>query len=58
MERLVDLAKMIRSKNSGPFLITLDVLFSEEKNYVWIFNMNYLYLKTSLKMLTRDSRNT
>ena len=33
MERLVDLAKMIRSKNSGPFLITLDVLFSEEKNY-------------------------
>ncbi|HAF85416.1 MAG TPA: DUF4387 domain-containing protein, partial [Sphaerochaeta sp.] len=24
MTRLVDLAQMLRSKNSGPFLITLD----------------------------------
>jgi hypothetical protein len=33
MDRLVDLAKMLRSKNSGPFLITLDVLFDKEENY-------------------------
>lgn len=33
MTRLVDLAKMLRSKNSGPFLITLDVLFDKEENY-------------------------
>ncbi len=33
MDRLVDLAQMLRSKNSGPFLITLDVFFSEEAVY-------------------------
>ncbi|HAF85415.1 MAG TPA: DUF4387 domain-containing protein [Sphaerochaeta sp.] len=33
MTRLVDLAQMLRSKNSGPFLITLDVFFSEEAIY-------------------------
>ena len=33
MDRLVDLAQMLRSKNSGPFLITLDVFFSEEATY-------------------------
>lgn len=29
--KLKDLAKIIRSKNSGPFQITLDVLFDDEK---------------------------
>lgn len=33
MDKLVDLAKMLRSKNSGPFLITLDVLFDKPENY-------------------------
>jgi hypothetical protein len=33
MEKLVDLAKILRSKNSGPFLITLDILFDREENY-------------------------
>ncbi|RRD95153.1 DUF4387 domain-containing protein [Clostridiales bacterium COT073_COT-073] len=30
---LYELASVIRSKNSGPFQITLDVLFEEEKIY-------------------------
>ncbi|MDY4609398.1 MAG: DUF4387 domain-containing protein [Sphaerochaetaceae bacterium] len=33
MDKLVDLAKMLRSKNSGPFLITLDILFDKPENY-------------------------
>jgi hypothetical protein len=33
MDKLVDLAKMLRSKNSGPFLITLDILFDKDENY-------------------------
>ncbi|MFA6775804.1 MAG: DUF4387 domain-containing protein [Sphaerochaetaceae bacterium] len=33
MDRLVDLAKVLRSKNSGPFEITLDVLFDDEATY-------------------------
>jgi hypothetical protein len=30
---LSELASIIRSKNAGPFLITLDVLFADQKNY-------------------------
>ncbi|MGF7146168.1 hypothetical protein HNQ56_004632 [Anaerotaenia torta] len=33
MKRLYDIAKIIRSKNAGPFSITLDILFSSEKDY-------------------------
>lgn len=33
MERLVDLAKVLRSKNSGPFEITLDILFDNPSSY-------------------------
>lgn len=33
MNRLVDLARVLRSKNSGPFAITLDVLFENEQAY-------------------------
>ena len=33
MEPLVRLAKVLRSKNSGPFEITLDVLFDSQDNY-------------------------
>lgn len=38
MEKLVDLAKVLRSKNSGPFEITLDVLFDNEENYRRVVN--------------------
>lgn len=40
MERakLYDLAKVIRSKNSGPFSITLDVLFDDPSVYEQIKN--------------------
>jgi hypothetical protein len=33
MEKLADLAAVLRSKNSGPFLITLDILFDKKENY-------------------------
>ena len=33
MTTLVDLAKLIRSKNAGPFTLTFDVMFSEEAGY-------------------------
>jgi len=35
-KRLYDLAKVIRSKNSGPFQITLDVLFDNRRLYVYV----------------------
>ncbi|MBU1070263.1 DUF4387 domain-containing protein [Myxococcota bacterium] len=30
---ITELARVIRSKNSGPFELTLDILFREEANY-------------------------
>lgn len=40
--KLYDLAKVIRSKNSGPFEITLDVLFEDEKIYRKIKESNVI----------------
>lgn len=34
--KLYDLAKVLRSKNSGPFSITLDALFSDKEIYEYI----------------------
>jgi len=31
--KLSDLAAMIRSKNAGPFVLTFDILFSDEAGY-------------------------
>ncbi|MFD0714436.1 DUF4387 domain-containing protein [Paenibacillus sp. GCM10027626] len=36
MKQLGQLAKVLRSKNSGPFELTLDVLFDSEENYRFV----------------------
>lgn len=33
MPRLTDLASVVRSKNAGPFLVTLDILFDNDLSY-------------------------
>jgi hypothetical protein len=33
MARLEDIARVIRSKNAGPYCVTLDVLFGDEATY-------------------------
>jgi hypothetical protein len=38
MARLRDLAKMIRSKNAGPFELTFDILFDDEAKYLRVKN--------------------
>lgn len=40
--KLKDIAKIIRSKNSGPFQITLDVLFDDEALFDRVKNANVL----------------
>ncbi len=42
MKTLYDIAKVIRSKNAGPFSITLDVLFDDPKIYQRIKNANLI----------------
>lgn len=36
MATLHDLARLIRSKNAGPFAQTLDVMFENEKDYLYV----------------------
>jgi hypothetical protein len=33
MARLRDLARLIRSKNAGPFELTIDILFADQQTY-------------------------
>ncbi|WP_144460829.1 DUF4387 domain-containing protein [Siminovitchia fortis] len=32
-KKVSDLAEVVRSKNAGPFELTVDILFSDQKNY-------------------------
>jgi len=33
MVRLIDMATLVRSKNAGPFLLTLDIVFRDRESY-------------------------
>ena len=33
MTKLADMAKLIRSKNAGPFSLTIDIMFADQTNY-------------------------
>lgn len=56
MSRLVDLAKVLRSKNSGPFAITLDVLFDNPEAYQRVKSSGKL-TRASLAALYKLSEN-
>jgi hypothetical protein len=42
IKRLCDVAKLIRSKNAGPFLITFDVIFNNVEDYKKFVKGKYL----------------
>ena len=50
MKKLVDAAAIIRSKNSGPFELTLDVIFTDRKNYEQFLAKKYLTAQTVAKL--------
>ena len=50
MKKLVDAASIIRSKNSGPFELTLDVIFTDRKNYEQFLAKKYLTAQTVAKL--------
>lgn len=45
MDRLVDIAKVLRSKNSGPFEITLDILFDNPETYNRVVKSNVINMQ-------------
>lgn len=44
--RLGDIAKLIRSKNAGPFLLTIDILFEDQEAYLKVIDSKSFSLKT------------
>ena len=38
---LTDVAAVIRSKNAGPYELTLDIMFKEEKHYLFLKKIDY-----------------
>lgn len=45
MAKLVELAHVLRSKNSGPFAVTLDILFDDEATYRRVMNSGKVTLE-------------
>lgn len=50
MDKLVDLAKVLRSKNSGPFAITLDILFDNYDLYKRVVDSNVITFENIAKL--------
>lgn len=48
--RLRDLAKVLRSKNSGPFELTLDVVFGDPATYQWVKDSGVLSRATIARL--------
>jgi hypothetical protein len=42
MTKLADMAKLIRSKNAGPFELTIDIMFEDQASYVKVKNSKRL----------------
>ncbi|WP_055668910.1 DUF4387 family protein [Desnuesiella massiliensis] len=56
MASLFELAKILRSKNSGPFELTLDVLFDNEESYFRVKESGKINIDTVCKLygITED----
>ena len=53
---LKDLAKVLRSKNSGPFQITIDVLFDCLENYKRVIKANIFTKSNIAKIYNLDEK--
>ena len=42
MPKLYELAKLIRSKNAGPFQLTIDIMFGDEETYERVLSSGVL----------------
>lgn len=50
MKKLGDIAKVIRSKNSGPFELTVDVLFDSKQIYEFVRDSGIISRKTVCRL--------
>ena len=50
MKKLIDVAAIIRSKNSGPFELTFDVMFTDRERYEKFLKGKYFTKETFAKL--------
>lgn len=50
-QKLSDLAKVIRSKNAGPFEVTYDIMFEEIEQYEYVKRTNFFTNKNIAPLL-------
>ncbi len=50
MTRLTDLATLVRSKNAGPFLLTLDIVFRDRASYEAVVKSGVLSAQSVARM--------
>ncbi len=55
MERLDQLAYIVRSKNAGPFFFTLDILFQSSENYERVKNSGVITKELMSKLYNRPA---
>lgn len=53
---LKDLAKVLRSKNSGPFQITVDILFDDLSKYKKVVNANVFTVSNICKLYNLEEK--
>jgi len=56
-ESLYNLAKVLRSKNSGPFELTLDVIFDDEEKYLMVKNSGIITKDLICRLYSIDKKN-
>ena len=57
MVKLYELAKVLRSKNAGPFEVTLDILFDDEKTYALVKNSHMITKESIANAYNMETKN-
>lgn len=53
-ETIGDLARFITSKNAGPYLVTIDIVFPDEQSYRRVLNAGIITVGNVAKAYRRD----
>ena len=56
MKTLGELAKIIRSKNAGPFVITFDIMFETSEVYKHVVNSKIISIERFSKLFSMDPK--
>ena len=55
MNRLMDIAKILRSKNAGPLQVTFDLIFNEKDSYERVMNSGVITESVIAELYELDS---